>query len=118
MSRPNFGHDAHREAELAALTTQAFQRLRKGDTLPTSGVYKRMMKMLEQVAADLGDHPELPLKSVNEWLALALFAKDRAYFVKLCQTAAIHNDPIYHRGEYLLRKIIDEDKNTLAGGRR
>ena len=101
------------QAEVNALTMQTMMRLKRGDTLPTSGIYKRMMVMLRERADKLLPNPQLPLRDVNDWLAIALFAEDRRQFVALCQEANDLDDSIYRRAEPWLRRIVESDLNGL-----
>lgn len=114
MPKNKIPHEKLIEAELNALAAKTIERVKDDETLLIGGVYKRMMDMLETRFQEMGDNPPLPVQSVNDWLALALFMENRVQFLELCQKADKSNDPIYQRAKHWLVKIADKDMQNLA----
>lgn len=102
------------EAELDALAWKTMSRVKDNETLPTGGVYRRMMAMLKTRADELSANPNEPMVAVHDWLALALFDKDRSAFLQRCQQADADNDPVYRQAEHWLRQFIDAEGGASA----
>lgn len=112
MNKNDVSRQALLQAEINALAMQTMAKVKRGDTLPTNGIYRRMLDMLEERYRVLTPHPTLPLESVNDWLAIGLFSQDRAEFQALCAEASQAQDPIYLRAEPWLRKLLEHDRQA------
>lgn len=114
VTRSNITRKSMEKVEVDALAWETMLRLSAGDTLEMDGAYIRLMKVLKIRCDELDETPKpLPLER-NDWLALALFSKDRHAFVALCEQAERSRDPSYLRARRWLKSIVAADKQRLG----
>lgn len=98
------------ESKLKSLQWMLLSRIRRGDTLKLEGFNKRLMSLLKSRAAELEAAPTLEPQSVTDWMALALFAKNRNRFAVACGRAEQEQDKAYHQAAFWLRRLMESQK--------
>lgn len=99
------------DSKIKSFQWMLLSRIRRGDTLKLEGFNQRLMALLKERAAELEAAPSLAPKSVTDWMALALFAKNRNRFAAACGHAEQAHDKAYHQAAFWLKRLIDSQKN-------
>lgn len=102
------------QVEIDMLAWQTMARLVRGETIQIEGKYLRLMRTMSQRAEALESQDVISVPEKNDWLALALFAKDRQRFLQTCERAKQTRNVVYFQAEPWLRYVIqsDVDMNT------
>jgi hypothetical protein len=100
--------------EFESLVWQMMSRVKRGETLPESGQYQRVAQMLRERARFIETTSEADIQHESDWLALALYGDDRAFFAQMCLHAQEAEDPVYLNAEKWLKRIIEKTLNQLG----
>ncbi|MEL6269728.1 MAG: hypothetical protein AAFV33_26245 [Chloroflexota bacterium] len=114
MTRNRISQNRLEQIEMNSLAWQTMTRIARGETLVINGVYLRMARMLNDRAIELEAAPEIHPQSKNDWLALALFAKNREWFLMLCKQAEHNKSLLFMQARPWLQQIIDADIACLV----
>ncbi len=114
ISKNDVSRKSLEQAEVDIMAWQTMLQLSSGDTLELNGASMHLMKMLRERASKLTGDESLKPESKNDWLALALFAEDRRWFVEACEQAERDRDIPYLRARNWLKQIVEKDKRKLG----
>lgn len=108
MNKGSISQRIQFQAEFESKVWQLMSHVKRGGTLPDREQYQRVMKVLEQRAQFITANPDNTPEHESDWLALALFAKDRRLFAELCLQAEAANDPTYQSAAPWIAHFIDK----------
>ncbi|MEM6529977.1 MAG: hypothetical protein AAF653_16875 [Chloroflexota bacterium] len=114
MTRNKIAEDRLEQMEVNSMAWHTMIRIARGETLMTGGIYLRMALRLNERAIELEREPELHPQDKNDWLALALFAEDRARFLAACKQAQQNKSYVYLQVQPWLQQIIYADEVFLG----
>ena len=114
ISKNDVSRKSLEQAEVDIMAWQTMLRLSNGDTLELDSASMRLMKVLRERADELTSNESLKPESKNDWLALALFAEDRRWFVEICEQAERNRDIPYLHARNWLKQIVEKEKRKLS----
>lgn len=105
--RPNdLAKRALHESQMETTAYMMKARIRRGETLRLDGINGKVLIELKRRCDELERAETLNPQSVDDWVALALWADDRKRLLECCRHAEVNGDPQYRQAAYWIRTII------------
>ncbi|MEO1443490.1 MAG: hypothetical protein AAFV33_24015 [Chloroflexota bacterium] len=100
------------DTRMRNLQWMLLSKIKRGETLRMEGFDRSLMKLLEHRAAEIEADSTLVPESVTDWMAMALFAKNRRKFAIMCGRAEKAKNTEYRQAAVWLNRLMksNEDK--------
>jgi len=101
-------------SRLRQLQWMALSRIKRGETLKLEGFNEKLMLLLEKRSREIEKDAKAEPKSVTDWMALALFAKNRNALALKCYYAEQRKDKSYKQATYWLNRLLDTENEKTS----
>ena len=94
------------QKEFDSLVWQMMTKIKRGETIPDAENYRRAQELLQRRADMICNDNGDSISVESDWLALALYAPDKAWFAEQCLAAEQRGDITYQKASMWLGHVF------------